>query len=300
LTIEDWTDFSQLFKQFVLGLLWRLRLVFLGRATARSSFISLFALRHLTLLSVYKVYGLVRSSPPIPFSHFWVLHSFLDDARIMPNFFIVYIMEYQVMIKKLIGGVLGGLVMLGGIAEAESKWANPAHGIAKPSQRVVTPAPMSRPQRPVVIRPKRPVSLPTKTLTIPFQTIDMGYTPLHEQFSPQPQVFIFTNRATWEQFWQSIRILDLNLQKPPAPQFDFERRTLIGVTSGSRSTGGYALQVDKIEVVGDSWVLHYTELVPGRNCLVTTAPTTPSAFIAVEVPVLPIKLQGKTVSRDCW
>jgi hypothetical protein len=101
-----------LFKQFVLGLLWRLRLVFLGRATARSSFISIFALRHLTLLSVYKVYGLVRSSPPIPFSHFWVLHSFLDDARIMSNFLIVY------MLKKVIGGVLGGLVMLGGIAEA--------------------------------------------------------------------------------------------------------------------------------------------------------------------------------------
>jgi hypothetical protein len=227
----------------------------------------------------------------------------------MSNFLIVYIMEHQVMIKKVIGGVLSGLVMLGGIAEAESKWANPAYGIAKPSQRVVTPvrpqravipAPTSRPQRPVVIRPTWPVSLPKETLTIPFQTIDMGYSPLEGQFSPQPQVFIFTNHATWQQFWQSIKILDLNLQKPPAPQFDFERRALIGVTSGSRSTGGYALQVDKIEVVGDSWVLHYTELVPGRNCLVTQSPTTPTAFIAVEVPVLPIKLQGKTVSRDCW
>ena len=235
------------------------------------------------------------------------------------------------MIRKLIGGVLGGLVMLGGIAEAESQWVNLDHAIAKPSQRVVTPvrplrvvipapsqrvvtpvrplrveirAPISRPQPPVVIQPPRSVSLPKETLTIPFQRIDMGYTPLDEQFSPQPQVFIFTNDATWKEFWQSIRLLDLNLQKPPAPQFDFERRTLIGVTSGSRSTGGYAVQVDKIEVAtsakGDSWILHYTELVPGRNCLVTQSPTTPSAFIAVEVPVLPIKLQGKTVSRDCW
>jgi hypothetical protein len=139
--------------------------------------------------------------------------------------------------------------------------------------------------------------------TIPFQTIDFGYTPLEEQFIPQPQVFIFTNHATWEQLWQSSKILDLNLQKPPAPQFDFERQTLIGLTSGSRSTGGYALRVDKIEVVtsaeGDSWILHYTELVPGRNCLVTQSPTTPTAFIAVEVPVLPIKLQGKTVSMEC-
>jgi hypothetical protein len=35
----------------------------------------------------------------------------------MPYFFIVYIMEH-LMIKKLIGGVLSGLIMLGGIAEA--------------------------------------------------------------------------------------------------------------------------------------------------------------------------------------
>ncbi len=155
-----------------------------------------------------------------------------------------------------------------------------------------------------------PLFLPLPTFqhfwsaTIPFQTIDFGYTPLEEQFIPQPQVFIFTNHATWEQLWQSSKILDLNLQKPPAPQFDFERQTLIGLTSGSRSTGGYALRVDKIEVVtsaeGDSWILHYRELVPGKNCLVTQSPTTPTAFIAVEVPVLPIKLQGKTVSMECY
>lgn len=143
----------------------------------------------------------------------------------------------------------------------------------------------------------------TMTTPIPFQVLDLGPTPLERQFVPRPQVLVFTDSRSWQRFWQRSRVFDLNLQRPAAPPINFRRQAVVGFTIGSRPTGGYGLRIDRLESVTDNqgtyWRLHYTESVPGPNCLVTQALTTPTVFIAVPPPVPQIQLQGRTVVVPC-
>ncbi|WOD40810.1 protease complex subunit PrcB family protein [Nodosilinea sp. E11] len=138
------------------------------------------------------------------------------------------------------------------------------------------------------------------TSNIPFQILDFGQTPLEERFVPEPQAFVFSSTSDWKDFWQSSTVLDLNLQKPPAPSVDFQQQTIVGITSGSRTTGGYGIHIDRIEpnLQGNRWIIHYTESVPAHNCVLTQEPTTPSVFITVKPPVPPLELQGQTIVNE--
>ena len=141
------------------------------------------------------------------------------------------------------------------------------------------------------------------TSDLRFTVIDFGHTPLHEGFTPQPRALVFQDQTAWASFWQSSDRLDINLQKTAAPVVDFTNQTIIGVTAGSHRTGGYGIQIDRIEKVqragGDRWLLHYSEIVPAETCPVTQAPTTPVGFISIPKSTLAIELQGKQVTEAC-
>jgi PrcB C-terminal len=154
-----------------------------------------------------------------------------------------------------------------------------------------------------IARPAPSNPSPMTPHSIPIQILDFGQTPLHESFTSEPQVVIFQDSAAWAKFWQRSKRLDLNLQKPPAPPFNFANQTMIGLTVGSHATGGYSLRVERIEKVkratGEVWVIHYHETAPGQDCLVTQAPTTPVVFVTVPKFTGPVELQGKSVVVAC-
>lgn len=139
--------------------------------------------------------------------------------------------------------------------------------------------------------------------SVPFQVLNLGPPPLTERWTRQPQVWVFTSDQAWQQFWRGHRGIDHNGQPPAAPPVDFRRQAVIGLTVGARPTGGYGLKIDRIERAtgnrGVYWRVHYTESVPGPNCLVTQAITTPTVFIAVQPPVPQVQLRGRTVTISC-
>ncbi|MBD1862442.1 MULTISPECIES: protease complex subunit PrcB family protein [Trichocoleus] len=145
--------------------------------------------------------------------------------------------------------------------------------------------------------------LTTMKTSIPFQVLRVGSNPLSQSMTTQPKVLVFQNQQDWSKFWNRSSSLDLNLQKPTAPSVDFSRHQVIGLTSGSHSTGGFSIQIDRIEKVvmpqREEWVIHYTEKVPGADCFVTQQTTTPTVFLLTATSDAPIRMQGKTISESC-
>jgi hypothetical protein len=136
-----------------------------------------------------------------------------------------------------------------------------------------------------------------------FEVFNVGSSPLAEGFQPAPNVFVFRQKQAWSQFWQSSSILDMNLQKRPAPAVNFADKMVIALTSGSKPTGGYSIRIDRIEQVpssqGNRWLIHYTETVPEKNCIVTQQPTTPTVFILTEKSNASVVLRGQKQTSDC-
>lgn len=143
----------------------------------------------------------------------------------------------------------------------------------------------------------------TMSNSVEFEVFKVGYTPLAGRFEPKPKAFIFPDNRAWTEFWQSSTRLNINGQPPAAPKVDFNRRMVIGLTSGSKPTGGFSVRINRIERVqphqDSQWVIYYTERVPGPDCVLTQQPTTPATFVFTERADVTIELVGQKVTYNC-
>jgi len=133
---------------------------------------------------------------------------------------------------------------------------------------------------------------------IPFQVLDLGYTPLADRFEPTAKVFVFRDSDSWRQFWQSGTQLDLNFQPVAAPAVDFTTQMVIGFTTGSCPDGRLQLRIDGIESIasssvtnadGDRWRIYYTEQA-FNNGYVPQKPITPYVFVVTALAAAEIEL----------
>lgn len=144
--------------------------------------------------------------------------------------------------------------------------------------------------------PQQVVRQPSQGNGVKFTILKVGANPLQQGFQPQPQAFVFRNQPAWTKFWQNNPV--------PAPSVNFTREMVIAVTTGSRPTGGYSVQIDRIERSSPSpqnkgWVIHYTETTPAQNCVVIQQATTPTAFVLTQNSNALVTLQGKKTTRNC-
>ena len=144
---------------------------------------------------------------------------------------------------------------------------------------------------------------PTMSKSIKFEVLNVGSSPLEESFKPKPTALVFRHKQAWTKFWASSSFLDMNLQKRPAPELNFDKQMVIALTPGSRPNGGFSVRIERIEQVlnpqGNQWVIHYTEIIPEPNCLVTQQPITPSVFILTQKSDAAIELKGQKITSPC-
>lgn len=153
-------------------------------------------------------------------------------------------------------------------------------------------------------RPIHATKFNTMNNFIDFKPIEIGYNPLTAGFQPEPKIVIFRNQQEWDKFWSGFSFLDINLneQQFSVPPVNFEKNMVIGFTIGSRPTGGYSIRVERIEQLENptpQWLLHYTEVIPGKNCIVTQQPTIPSIFILTENSQATIELEAQKITSSC-
>jgi PrcB C-terminal len=103
--------------------------------------------------------------------------------------------------------------------------------------------------------------------------------------------------ATWTGVW--LDIVDGRQPAPPTPKIDFEANVAIVAASGTKTSGGYTIDIDEVSTMdGDAWV-SVTETNPGRRCGVTATITAPIAVVIVP------RFEGKATfvehqdTRDC-
>lgn len=162
---------------------------------------------------------------------------------------------------------------------------------------------LSSPSRSLPSQSRPSLQAPTMNKSVKFESLDVGHSPLEEGFQPEPKAIVFRNQQEWAKFWASSSFLDMNLQKRPAPAVNFDKQMVIALTSGSRPTGGFSVRVDRIAPVqnqlGNRWVIHYSEIIPDKNCLLTQQPTTPAVFVLTEKSNVTVELRGQKITSTC-
>jgi hypothetical protein len=83
------------------------------------------------------------------------------------------------------------------------------------------------------------------------------------------------DESSYRQKWNEV------VQSAEAPAIDFAQESLVFVTAGQMSTGGYSIDVSGATLEGDTLVVDAKVQGPPRGSMTTMALTAPYAVIAV-------------------
>jgi hypothetical protein len=101
---------------------------------------------------------------------------------------------------------------------------------------------------------------------------------------------IIRDPAEWRELWQN----HARMQTETAiPEVDFEREMVIAVTLGRRSTGGYGIEITRVERTGNGLRVDVTRTAPPPGAMTIQALTAPFHFVAVPASDLPVRFVEK-------
>jgi hypothetical protein len=81
--------------------------------------------------------------------------------------------------------------------------------------------------------------------------------------------------AEWQALWRR------HAPGRPAPAVDFSKHMVIGVFLGSRSSGGYQVQITNVRSEGDTMIVQWSESRPGPGQVAAQVMTAPSHLVTV-------------------
>jgi hypothetical protein len=90
---------------------------------------------------------------------------------------------------------------------------------------------------------------------------------------------VITEKKAWEQIWSKH-----SKSRTPAaapPEVDFEKEMVIAVTMGSKRTGGYAVEIARVEITEKKLKILVKESSPPPGAMTLQALTAPFHFVAV-------------------
>jgi len=103
----------------------------------------------------------------------------------------------------------------------------------------------------------------------------------------EPKEIVVKTAAEWQQLWRAHGAG----QAPPA--VDFTTRMAVGVFLGSRTTGGFSVQITAAEVVDGTLVVRYTESTPGPGAMLAQVITAPFHLVSVEKFDGPVRFEKR-------
>ena len=122
-----------------------------------------------------------------------------------------------------------------------------------------TPAPQGSPTPPVNGSPTA------------FETIDIGVQ--SGVAGGELKITQIETQAEWENFWS--RHQGNVIPPPPAPSVDFSREMVIAAVDQTEPSGGYRFEITGIEEIEGGLAVRVSKMIPGPDCIVTTALTQP-------------------------
>jgi hypothetical protein len=89
---------------------------------------------------------------------------------------------------------------------------------------------------------------------------------------------VVRDKAAWEKLWEKHAGVPAERKRPDV---DFAKETVLAVFFGQKRTGGYAIEVVKIERKDDAVLVTVRRTEPDPGSMVTMALTTPHHLVAV-------------------
>jgi len=124
-----------------------------------------------------------------------------------------------------------------------------------------------------------------KMIQIPLFTVDKGI----QSGIQEPRFFLIKTEKEWENFWGLHKAPFVS--KKQIPLIDFEQEMIIAVFSGEKKTGGYGIEITKIEEnreKGELIVL-FLETQPPPKAMLTQALTQPYHIVKTRRIDFPVK-----------
>ena len=111
----------------------------------------------------------------------------------------------------------------------------------------------------------------------------------HCGYTEPLRVVIYTENQ-WDEIWKKVQVLRLPV--PELPKIDFGKEMVIAVFMGTRSSGGYEIEIKNISKTEKEIVVGVEEKEPSSDSLRTMAVTSPYHLVIVKRSSLPVRFQS--------
>lgn len=127
-----------------------------------------------------------------------------------------------------------------------------------------------------------------KIARVPFVTVDKGYM----SGTVERQFVVVKNEEEWGNLW--ARHKSKVFPAPQPPVVDFQREMIIAVFSGEKRTGGYGIEIRKIEEDREKrqLIVSFLEIQPPPRSAVIQVFTQPYHLVRLQKLDLPVKFDG--------
>lgn len=110
---------------------------------------------------------------------------------------------------------------------------------------------------------------------------------------------VLRNSDEFNAFWTKVHADQESV--PNHPNVDFENEVVVAIVLGGRPTGGYDVGIDQVMASedGEEMRVEYAETVPGDDCPVTQAQTSPYVLATVEAQDESFTFERTEETRSC-
>ncbi|MEK6320882.1 MAG: protease complex subunit PrcB family protein [Acidobacteriota bacterium] len=113
----------------------------------------------------------------------------------------------------------------------------------------------------------------------------------------EAQNYVINHNADWRSLWE--KVVSNRSEKPPLPEIEFTRRTIVAVFQGTQATSGYEISVQEIVETENSLEVAVKAIAPGKRCVVTGIVTRPFDIIEIEKTEKQVVFHVKNKVRNC-
>jgi len=134
---------------------------------------------------------------------------------------------------------------------------------------------------------------PEEIARVPFATVDKG---VRSGLSERKLVIVVTAKE-WKDLWLAHK--SGVSSGPQAPQVDFQEEMVVGVFSGEKRTGGYGIEIKRVELeAGKQVLVLWAETSPAPGSMVMEALTQPYHIVRLKRLNLPVAFAPPGDSRS--
>jgi len=137
----------------------------------------------------------------------------------------------------------------------------------------------------------RPTDSQEEDVSLPFSTISKG------TFSgcTTKQNLVIKTQEQWVKLWK--KHTSTRMPQTPTPKVDFTKQMILAIFGGQKPTGGFAVEIVKVEKGRDKIKVFFKETVPPPDALVSQVFTQLYHIIKVEKSDLPVTFEVKEDRR---